>query len=272
MTAAAPASTPQVGWLTTSTPGSRKISRPTMNFCRLPPDRLTASGSRLALRTSKALGGPVDGRQRRRPVDEAALHHAAGGVAGEQRVFRQFHARRGAVAEPLLRHESGAQPAALGDRQLAGGVAVDDDVARDAATARSPDSAANNSSWPLPATPAMPRISPPLTSSETSWRCTPCGSSGSSERSLIDSRGTVRGAPARRFHLADFGADHHPRQRRRGFLARIAGRYLLAAAQDGRGVAQPLHLVQLVADVEDGAALARAAARARRRAGRLPAA
>ena len=55
MVAAAPASTPQVGWLTTSTPGSRRISRPTMNFCKLPPERLTASGSRLALRTSKVL-------------------------------------------------------------------------------------------------------------------------------------------------------------------------------------------------------------------------
>ena len=30
---------------------------------------------------------------------------------------------------------------------------------------------------------------------------------------------------------------------------------LLAAAQDGRGVAEALHLFQLVADVEDGAAL-----------------
>ena len=37
------------------TPGSRRISRPTMNFCRLPPERLTASGSRLALRTSNVL-------------------------------------------------------------------------------------------------------------------------------------------------------------------------------------------------------------------------
>jgi len=50
--AAAPASTPQVGWLTISRRGSRKISRPTTNFCKLPPERLTASGSGFALRTS----------------------------------------------------------------------------------------------------------------------------------------------------------------------------------------------------------------------------
>ena len=35
---------------------------------------------------------------------------------------------------------------------------------------------------------------------------------------------------------------------------RVAGRDLLAAAQDGRGVAQPFYFLQLVADVEDGAA------------------
>ena len=38
MASAAPASTPQVGWLITSTLGSCSTSRPTRNFCRLPPD------------------------------------------------------------------------------------------------------------------------------------------------------------------------------------------------------------------------------------------
>ncbi len=70
------------------------------------------------------------------------------------------------------------------------------------------------------------------------------------------SRGTVVARAACRFHLADIGADHHARQRRRGFGARIAGRDLLAGAQDGRGVAQPFHLIELVADVEHRAALA----------------
>ena len=42
---------------------------------------------------------------------------------------------------------------------------------------------------------------------------------------------------------------------RRGLRLGIAGRDLLAAAQDGGGVAEPLHLFQLVADVEDRAAL-----------------
>ena len=64
-------------------------------------------------------------------------------------------------------------------------------------------------------------------------------------------RGRAAGGGA---HLLDLGAHHHPRQRRGGLFARIAGRDLLAAAQDGGGVAEPLHLVQLVADVENRAA------------------
>ena len=73
---------------------------------------------------------------------------------------------------------------------------------------------------------------------------------------LIDEPRHRRRAAGRRLHLADVGADHHARERRRGFLARIAGRDLLAAAQDRRGVAKPLHLVELVADVENRAAFA----------------
>lgn len=42
MRAAAPMSTPQVGWAANSTRGAPSSSRPTMNFCRLPPDRLRA--------------------------------------------------------------------------------------------------------------------------------------------------------------------------------------------------------------------------------------
>ena len=83
----------------------------------------------LGLAHVEGLGGLVDGRQRRRLVDEAALDHAARRVAGEQRIFRQLHARRGAVAEPLFRNEGGAELAPLGDRHEPGRLAVDDDIA-----------------------------------------------------------------------------------------------------------------------------------------------
>ncbi len=52
---AAPASTPQVGWLITSTLGSCNTSRPTRNFCRLPPDSDRASAFGPVVRTSKRL-------------------------------------------------------------------------------------------------------------------------------------------------------------------------------------------------------------------------
>ena len=51
--AAARASTPQVGWLTTSTAGDCSTSRPITNFCRLPPESARALASVPGVRTSK---------------------------------------------------------------------------------------------------------------------------------------------------------------------------------------------------------------------------
>ncbi|MHC2386745.1 hypothetical protein ACVIHB_001561 [Bradyrhizobium liaoningense] len=55
-------------------------------------------------------------------------------------------------------------------------------------------------------------------------------------------------------HFLDLSADHHPCERGRGLEPRVAGLDLPAAAQDSRGVTEALHLLQLVADIEDGAA------------------
>ncbi len=134
MTAAAPASTPQVGWLTTSTPGSRRISRPTMNFCRLPPERLAASGSRLALRTSNALVARSTGRQRRRRIDEAVIHHAVAAWPVSSAFSDSF--MRGAVPWPSRSSGTKAAPSRAPPLidQMAGGVAVDHHGAADLAT------------------------------------------------------------------------------------------------------------------------------------------
>ena len=43
---------PRVGWAATSSRGAELISRPTISFCWLPPDRATASVSGLGARTS----------------------------------------------------------------------------------------------------------------------------------------------------------------------------------------------------------------------------
>ena len=54
MAAAAPASTPQVGWLTTSTLGFCRISRPMMYFCRFPPESDPASDAGPSALTAKS--------------------------------------------------------------------------------------------------------------------------------------------------------------------------------------------------------------------------
>ena len=53
--AEAPTSTPQVGCATIITSGFSMISRPTMNFCRLPPDSARALVDASPPRTSKRL-------------------------------------------------------------------------------------------------------------------------------------------------------------------------------------------------------------------------
>ena len=52
--AAAPASTPQVGWETTRTSGTCSTSRPMMNFCRLPPEGEPAVAAGPVALTAKA--------------------------------------------------------------------------------------------------------------------------------------------------------------------------------------------------------------------------
>ena len=76
--AAAPASTPQVGWLTTNVEGVCMISRPTRNFCRLPPDsdarlRLRAGGAHVEALDDLAgefvhLAAPDEAEARQRPA------------------------------------------------------------------------------------------------------------------------------------------------------------------------------------------------------------
>jgi hypothetical protein len=64
-------------------------------------------------------------------------------------------------------------------------------------------------------------------------------------------------APGRLGDLLQVRADHHLGHRARGLALRVAMRDHLAAAQDGRGVAERDDLVQLVRDVKDRAAARR---------------
>ncbi len=66
------------------------------------------------------------------------------------------------------------------------------------ATRRSPESASNSSFWPLPATPAMPKISPRRTSNETSLSVVPNGPAAGRSRFRAVSRGAPPLPPLRR--------------------------------------------------------------------------
>ncbi|MHC2315899.1 hypothetical protein ACVIHC_002945 [Bradyrhizobium diazoefficiens] len=75
------------------------------------------------------------------------------------------------------------------------------------------------------------------------------------EREVVDDEPRHGGlAAGGRFDLLDLAADHHARERGGGLEPGIAGVYFPAAAQDRGGVAEALHLFELVADVENGAA------------------
>ena len=187
-------------------------------------------------------------------IDEAVLHHAAGGVSGQQRVLRQPHARRGAVAEPLLRHEGRAKLAPLRDRKMPGGDAFDHDGA---GILRQPLARQRGEEFVLAVAGDAGDAQDFTTLQFERDVLEPHAVRiVGLEAEIVDDQPRHRDFPlAGGLHFLDLGADHHARQRGRGLRLGIAGRDLLAAAQDGGGVAEPLHLFQLVADVEDRAAL-----------------
>ena len=123
-----------------------------------------ASGSRRRAHVER-LGDAVDRSRASRRGRRSRGDQAARRVAGEQRILGERHARHGAVAEALLGHEGRAEPAPSVMRHRPAPLPS---ITRLPASAdrRSPESAANSSFWPLPATPAMPRISPARTSSD----------------------------------------------------------------------------------------------------------
>ncbi len=82
---------------------------------------------------------------------------------------------------------------------------------------------------------------------------------GQPQRRVVVPRGLVA-------DLRDLAADHHPRQAGRGFGARVGARDDAAVAQHGGGLAQAAHLVELVRDVEQRAALGAQAGQRRKQA------
>src|SRR6185503_19250413 len=94
-------------------------------------------------------------RPRRAPVDDAVAHEALC-ARREQRVVGQRELGDGTAALALFGHVGEATASAR--------------------VVRSPESAARSSRWPLPEMPAMPTISPALTSRSTPASGVPNGS------------------------------------------------------------------------------------------------
>ncbi len=223
MKAAAPASTPQVGCEAMSTAGSCSTSRPTMNFCRLPPERLRAAAPvpfALTLKRSMIVRAKASALP---AVDEAAGRQPLAHLGREQRRSRRARGRaprRARAAPPEWR--TGRACGVAAGSEPAGGRAVDADRLARSAGDTSPISASISSIWPLPATPAMPTTSPARTSSEMLSRSVPKAWSLAIERPSSASR-TVAGRrldPLRRLQRR---ADHH--------LGEALGRLVLSASQ-----------------------------------------
>ena len=106
--AAAPTSTPQVGCETISSRGRASISRPTMNFCRLPPDSERAGACGPPALTLKAFD---DGLRLRawRAGARSQPQRAHGLAPRQQQVVRQAHLGHRAAAQALFRHEVQAE-------------------------------------------------------------------------------------------------------------------------------------------------------------------
>ena len=250
--AAAPTSTPQVGCETISSFGSASISRPTMNFCRLPPDRLFAAEPGPPALTLKrrisALGERVARRRRgasRRGRRRACASAACSAPARASAPRRGRAAPRARSAGP--RGGAGAARRARCRRRRGGSNPR-------GARRSSPESAAISSCWPLPETPAMPTTSPARTSKRDRLE-------RGAERVFLGQREALHrehhraGSRLAVLQLRRLGADHQARQAGVGLLRRVDLARDLAAAQHRAVVAERADLVELVRDVEDRAAL-----------------
>ena len=191
----------------------------------------------------------------RREVDQARAAPCRAPVRGQQRVLGERHPRHRAAPEPLLRHEAQAEPAPASRRASARPRCRRSAPGTSRRAAPRRTSRSSSSCWPLPETPAMPTISPECTSRWMSLRSVPNGSSDACESPASRSRTSPPSVGAPCSQHRQVLADHHPRHRLRRFLRRDAGAGHLAAAQHRRRVAELLDLVELVADVEDAAAL-----------------
>ena len=232
------------------------ISRPTMNFCRLPPDRLLAAApGPPALTLKRSISAAASASHRRRVQIQPRAADALG--AREQRVLRQRQRGHRAAAEPLLGHEVQAR-ACAGARRVRATMSLPNsaDRCRLARAGPRPTARPSAPAGRCPTRRRRRRSRRRAPRSAMSCRSVPNWSCLASVRPCTCS--TTAPALCRAvLQLRRLGADHQARQAGVALLRRIDLAGDLAAAQHGAVVAQRADLVELVADVEDRAALGR---------------
>ena len=118
-----------------------------------------------------------------------------------------------------------------------------------------PASASRSSDWPLPATPATPRISPSRNMNDTpSMRATP----RSSRTTRFRASSAIGPGCAGPFSILedDLAPDHRVGELGRRGAGGIEGRDHLSASHDRHAIGQRHDLAQLVGDEDDGLVLA----------------
>ena len=114
----------------TRTAGFCKTSRPTRNFCRLPPDSDRASAFGPVVRTSKCLMMFSAKFRGLLLVDDPETDQRLAGEAGQEGVLRQRHRGDRAMAVALLRDKAAVDPPPLMRTHMARRNPVDHDAFR----------------------------------------------------------------------------------------------------------------------------------------------
>ena len=186
-----------------------------------------------------------------------AAHEAVGDhvlpVRGEQRVVGERHLRHGAAAEALLGHEGEASLAPLRGVEPAHRLAVEADRVgfRQRALARE---GGHQLLLPVARHARDADDLPGVHGERDRVQRGPERVVGG-QREVVDHQALDAGFRFRVARVRKVAADHHPGERGRALLARVAGAGDAPAAQHGRLLAERADLVELVADVEDAAAL-----------------
>jgi hypothetical protein len=250
--AAAPTSTPQVGCATTSARGRASISRPTMNFCRLPPERLAASAPAPAAFTLK--------RRIRCPASSAArrVRIQPWRPSGSVRVSSVFAASESVGTAPRPRRSSGMKCRPRVRRRCAAAWPIGMAEEADGVGSGAGVLARERGEQLLLAVAGDAGDAQDLAFAHLERRrrqvdAEAIGRASVSPRTSM--AGRRRGG--RVAQLRRLGADHQARQARVGLRRRVDLARDAAAPQHGAVVAQRADLVELVADVEDAAALGR---------------